>query len=234
MTQKKVALITAASRGIGAACARELAGRGYEVVLLARSPEVEVLARELGGRAVLGSVTEPEDLQHLVETALEEYGRVDGAVINTGHPPKGELLEISDEEWHQGLDLLLLPAVRLARLLTPVMERQGGGSLVNISTAGAVEPSLKFPVSSALRAALAAFTKLSADRFGRAGIRFNSVLPGFADSYPVDDATRATIPLGREAEVAEVARAVAFLIADEGSYITGQSLRVDGGMTRSL
>src|SRR5918911_40694 len=134
MHEQPVAIVTAASRGIGAACARELAGRGYRVGLLARSAEVQDLARELGGVGWVGSVASVEGLEGVVRTTLEAFGRIDGVVNNTGHPARGELLEISDADWHAGLDLLLLNVVRMARLVTPIMERQGGGAIVNIST----------------------------------------------------------------------------------------------------
>ena len=92
------------------------------------------MADELGGVAVLGSVTENNDLKKLVEVALDKYGRIDAVVNNTGHPAKGPLLDISDEAWHKGLDLLLLNVIRMARLVTPIMQQQGGGAIVNIST----------------------------------------------------------------------------------------------------
>ncbi len=234
MQAPRVALVTAASRGMGAACARELARRGYRVALLARSEAVQQLALELGGVAVQGSVSEPNDLQSLVDAALQHFGRIDAVVNNTGHPAKGELLEISDAEWHEGLDLLLLSAVRLSRLVTPVMQRQGAGAIVNISSFAGVEPSGARPVSSALRAALASFAKLYADRYAAVGIRMNTVVPGWVDTYPVAPADVAAIPLRRPADPAEIARVVAFLLSEDASYITGESVRVDGGLLRSL
>jgi NAD(P)-dependent dehydrogenase (short-subunit alcohol dehydrogenase family) len=230
----RVALVTAASRGIGAACARELDAQGYRVALLARSPQVQDLAQELGGLGVVGSVDTERDLQRLAETALGAYGRIDAVVNNTGHAPKGDLLSLSDADWHAGLDLLLLNVVRLARIVTPAMARQGGGAFVNISTFAAVEPSLAFPVSSALRAALAAWTKLYAEEYGPHNIRMNNLLPGYVETYPIDDATRAAIPLRREGSVQEIARAAAFLLSDAASYITGQNIRADGGLTRAV
>ena len=155
-------------------------------------------------------------------------------VCNTGHPPKGDLLGISDNAWHEGLDMVLLNVVRMARLVTPWMEKQGGGSIVAISTFGAVEPSLSFPVSSVLRAGLGAFVKLYADRYGDSGIRINCVLPGFIETYEVAEEIRAQIPLGRPGLADEIAGAVAFLLSDDAGYVTGQSLRVDGGITRSV
>jgi NAD(P)-dependent dehydrogenase (short-subunit alcohol dehydrogenase family) len=234
MTQAPVAVITAASRGMGAACARELAARGFRVSLLARSPEVEDLARELGGGATRGNVDSEEDLARLVKETLDAYGRIDAVVNNTGNPPKGPLLELSDREWHAGLDMLLLNVVRMARLVTPAMRAQGGGAIVNISTFAAFEPDARFPVSSSQRAALGSFCKLYADQEAKHGIRMNNVLPGFIDTRPVSEAIRAVIPAGRYGKSGEIARTVAFLLSEDAGYITGQNIRVDGGITRSV
>lgn len=231
---QQAAIITAASAGLGAACARELARRGYRVALLARSESVLGLAEELGGTAIQGSVAVPADLERLVQHTLERFGRIDAVVNNTGHPAKGPLLEVSDAEWHGGLDLLLLSVVRLARLVTPVMQAQESGAIVNISSFAAHEPSLPRPVSSALRAALSSFTKMYADQYAAAGIRMNSVQPGWVNTHEVGEATVAAIPMGRAAEPEEIARVVAFLLSPEASYLTGENLRVDGGLLRSM
>jgi len=232
--QKHVAVVTAAGKGMGAACARELSQQGYELVLMARSEQVETLADELGAVAVKGDIAIAEDLKRTIRTATERFGRIDAVVISSGHPPKGDLLNITDDDWHQGLDLILLNVTRIARLVVPLMETQGGGAIVNISAFGAKEPSLTFPVSSALRAALSAYTRLFSNRYAHTGIRMNCILPGFIDSYPVDAATVAEIPMKRAGSVAEIAKTAAFLISEDAGYISGQSLCVDGGLVRSF
>lgn len=234
MTHPKTAIITAASRGMGAAIARELAAHEYQVALMSTSGAAEALAQELGGIAVTGSVTNVSDLERLVDHTMDTYGRIDAVVNNTGHPPKGPLLDIADADWHAGLDMVLLNVIRMARLVTPIMQQQDGGALVNISTFAAFEPDPAFPVSSSLRAALASFTKLYADQYGPEGIRMNNVLPGFIDSYPESETNIGRIALGRYGSVQEIAQTVRFLLSAEAGYITGQNLRVDGGITRSV
>jgi NAD(P)-dependent dehydrogenase (short-subunit alcohol dehydrogenase family) len=234
MTTQKTAIITAAGKGMGAAIARELAAAGYNLALLSPTGGAVTLAEELGSFGLTGSVTSSEDLQKLVAGTMERYGRIDAVVNNTGHPPSGQILEIPDADWHKGLDLVLLTVARLARLVTPIMIKQGGGAIVNISTYAAFEPDAAFPVSAALRAALAGYTKLYADEYASQGIRMNNVLPGFIDSYPETEAQRQRIPLGRFGTVAEIAQTVRFLLSDGAGYITGQNIRVDGGITRSV
>ncbi len=230
----RAAIVTASGRGIGAAVARRLAADGYRLALMSPSGASAALATELGGFGLTGSVTEVGDLEALVAATMERYGRVDAVLNHTGHPPKGPLLEISDEDWHRGLDLVMLNVVRMARLVTPIMVAQGSGAIVNISTFAVFEPSPVFPVSAALRAALAAFTKLYADEYAAAGIRMNNLLPGYTDSLPETEERRAAIPMGRYGTVAEIAATAAFLLSEDAGYITGQNLRVDGGLTRSV
>ncbi|MCC6466775.1 MAG: SDR family oxidoreductase [Alphaproteobacteria bacterium] len=245
---KKTVIVTAAGRGIGAACARMLAGKGWVPVLSSPSTSCETLAKELGGWAVRGSVTAPGDLEALVRLALDKTGRIDGVVANTGHGPggmknatgpimgpdaQGRLLDIEDGDWHAGLDMYLLYLVRLLRLVTPVMERQGGGSIVAISSVNALEPRPRYPMS-IIRMAMHGFTKLYADRYGRAGIRINNVLPGFVDNLQVPEEAIQLIPLKRPVKTQEIAATVAFLLSPEASGITAQNMLVDGGFTRAV
>ncbi len=234
MNDNKTAIVTAAGQGIGEAIARELAANGYDLALMSVSGGAEKLSVELDGIGITGSVTNVNDLKKLVDLTLDNFGRIDALVNNTGHPPKGPLLEIPDEDWHKGLDLLLLNVIRMARMVTPIMQQQGQGAIVNISTFAVFEPDHAFPVSSSLRAALASFTKLYANQYASDGIRMNNVLPGFMDNYPEKDEIVARIPLGRYAEVGEIAKTVRFLLDPDSAYITGQNIRADGGITRSV
>lgn len=232
MTQK-VCIVTGAGRGIGAAVAREMAGRGYGLVLMSPSENCERLAAELGGVARRGVAQSADDLKGIVDLALETHGRIDAVLNHTGHPPKGDLLEISDDNWDLAHEMILKSVLRMARLVTPVMQAQGGGAILNITTYAVFEPSLWFPASCVYRAGVASFTKLYADRYGPAGIRMNCLAPGFTDSLDVGKYADLAA-LKRIGTVQEQARAAAFLLTDQSSYITGQTLRVDGGLTRSI
>ena len=234
MSGKKVAILTAAGSGMGAACARKLAADGYQVAILSSSGKGEALAQELGGIGVTGSNLVPADLERLVKRTMERYGRIDAVVNSAGHGPKGDLLSISDEDWHLGMDYYFLNVVRMCRLVTPIMAEAGGGAIVNISTFAVFEPDPNFPTSAAFRASLAAYTKLFADKFAPNNVRMNNVLPGYIDSLPEKAERTAQIPMGRYGTAEEVAATVAFLVSDGGGYITGQNLRIDGSLTRSV
>ncbi|OYX85889.1 MAG: 3-oxoacyl-ACP reductase, partial [Azorhizobium sp. 35-67-5] len=158
----------------------------------------------------------------------------DALVNSAGHGPRAPLLDLTDEDWHRGMDVYFLNVVRPTRLVTQIMQAQKSGSIVNISTFAAFEPDPVFPTSGVFRAGLAAYTKLFSDRYAADNIRMNNVLPGFIDSLPEKPQFRERIPMGRYGTVAEVAEVIALLATARGGYITGQNIRVDGGITRSV
>ena len=230
----KVAVITAGGSGMGAAAARRLAEDGFKVAILSSSGKGEALAGALGGVGVTGSNQVQADVDRVVAAAMAKWGRIDVLVNSAGHGPRGPLLELTDEDWHQGMEVYFLSAVRPIRAVTPVMQAQKAGAIINISTFAVFEPDPVFPTSGVARAGLAAFTKLFADRYAAENIRINNVLPGFIDSLPEKEEFRARIPMGRYGRVAEIAGVISFLASDAAGYITGQNLRVDGGITRSV
>ena len=234
MSIEKVAVITAGGSGMGAASARRLAADGFHVAILSSSGKGETIAQELGGIGVTGSNQSNDDLKRLVDAAMEKWGRIDALVNSAGHGPRAPILDITDEQWHTGLDIYLMNVIRPVRLVAPIMQRQKSGAIVNISTAWAFEPSAMFPTSAVFRAGLASYTKIFADTYAADNVRMNNVLPGWIDSLPATEERRDSVPMGRYGTSAEIAATVAFLTSDGAGYITGQNLKVDGGLTRSV
>ena len=227
-------MIVGGGSGIGADAAKKMSELGYEVAILSSSGKGEALANELGGVGFTGSNLVVADLEAFVSATMDRFGRIDALINCTGHGPKGPIMDISDEDWHLGMDYYLLNVIRAARLVTPIMVAQGSGSIVNVSTFAVFEPDPDFPTSAVFRAGLASYSKLFADKHAAQGVRMNNVLPGFIDSLPEKEDRVARIPAGRYANVRELSETIAFLATDASSYITGQNLRVDGGLTRSV
>lgn len=219
---------------MGAAIARELNATGYDLVLMSPSANCERLAATLGGVARRGVSESAEDVRAVVDLAMSRYGRIDAVVNQAASPPVGELVEISDEAWGRGHDLIVMSVARMARQVTPIMERQGKGAIVNITTFCAFEPMVHSPVSSVYRAGVGAYTKLYSDRYAASGIRMNSILPGYIDSLDHKPDPTPNIPMKRIGTVLEIAKTTAFLLSDGAGYITGQNLRIDGGFTRHV
>lgn len=234
MTVEKVAVIVAGGSGMGAAAAEKLASDGFKVAILSSSGKGEALAERLGGLGVTGSNQSVEDLQKLVDQTLARWGRIDVLVNSAGHGPRAPILEITDEQWQLGMETYFLNVVRATRLVTPIMQKQGGGSIINISSAWTFEPTDMFPTSAVFRAGLASFTKIFADTYATDNIRINNVLPGWIDSLPKTDERRDSVPLQRYGTSAEVAATIAFLASPGAAYITAQNIRVDGGVTRNV
>jgi NAD(P)-dependent dehydrogenase (short-subunit alcohol dehydrogenase family) len=231
---ERVAIITAGGSGMGAAAARRLAGDGFKVAVLSSSGKGEALGTELAGFGVTGSNQSADDLKRLVDGTMQRWGRVDVLVNSAGHGPRAPILEITDEQWHCGLDVYLMNVIRPTRLVAPIMQAQKGGAVINISTAWAFEPSAMFPTSAVFRAGLAAYTKIFADTYAADNVRMNNVLPGWIDSLPTTEERRQSVPMGRYGRADEVAATIGFLASEGAGYITGQNIRVDGGITRSV
>lgn len=234
MASDKVALVVGGGSGMGAAAARKLAQNSYAIGILSSSGKGEALASELGGLGFTGSNQSNEDLRRFVDAAMERWGRIDVLVNGAGHGPRAPLLEITDEQWHTGFDVYFMNVVRAVRLVAPIMAAQQAGAIVNISTAWVDEPSALFPTSAVARAGLEAYVKLFADDYAARNVRMNTVLPGWIDSLPGTSERRDSVPMQRYGTVEEVAELILFLASEKSSYITGQSVRIDGGLMRSI
>jgi NAD(P)-dependent dehydrogenase (short-subunit alcohol dehydrogenase family) len=234
MSAEKVAVITAGGSGMGAAAARRLAADGFKVAILSSSGKGEALAKELGGVGVTGSNQSNADLANLVDQTIAKWGRIDVLVNSAAHGPRKPILEITDEDWHKGMDVYFMNVVRPTRLVTPHMQQRKAGVIINISTAWAFEPSAMFPTSAVFRAGLASYTKVFADAYAADNIRMNNILPGWIDSLPATEERREGVPMKRYGKSEEIAATVAFLASEGAGYITGQNIRVDGGITRSI
>ena len=230
----KTCLVIGGGRGMGAATAREMHKRGYRLSLMSPSESCEQLAKDLKAVALRGKAENKENLKSIVSFTMEKYGRIDSVLVHVGGPPKGDLLEIDDGDWDKANQMIIKPVISVAKLVTPIMLEQGGGSIVNITTFSAFEPSLTFPTSSVYRAGVSSFTKLFSERYGAKNIRMNCLLPGFTDSLNLPDEFAQLSSLKRLARAEEQAKVAAFLLSDDSSYITGQSIRSDGGVTRHM
>lgn len=231
---KPVAVVVGGGSGIGADSARKLAASGFDVAVMSSSGKGEALGKELGGLGFTGSNLVVADLEAFVAAIMERFGRIDAVINCAGHGPKGDIMDISDDDWHLGMDYYFMNVVRVTRLVLPIMEKQGKGSIVNISTFAVFEPDPDFPTSAVFRASLATYSKLLSTKYAAQGIRMNNILPGFIDSLPEKQERVDRIPAGRYARVEELSETVAFFASDKSSYITGQNLRVDGGLTASV
>ncbi len=251
----KVAMVAAASRGIGLATAKMLAAEGCLVSICARDEaRLEAAATDVGEetRSYVVDVAMAEDLEWWVQQTRDDLGEPSILVTNTGGPKAGPLNEMSDADWQGGVDGTLMNVVRLARLVLPRMTAVGWGRVVHVSSLVAREPSPLLPISSTLRAGLIALTKLQAQEVAMQGVTVNAVLPGHTrtdrqthlaevraarDGTTVEEAlaaSEATVPTGRFAEAEEVASAIAFLCGRPAAAITGQSLLVDSGSVKGL
>ena len=184
---EKTCLVIGGGRGMGAATAKEMHKRGYKLSLMSPSDSCEHLAENLKGIALRGKAENKKNLERIVSLTMEKYGRIDSVLVHVGGPPKGDLLEIDDGDWDKANQMIIKPVVSISKLVTPIMLEQGGGSIVNITTFSAFEPSLTFPTSSVYRAGVSSFTKLFSDRYGSKNIRMNCLLPGFTDSLNLPD-----------------------------------------------
>ncbi len=256
---QKVAIVCAASKGLGRACATVLAREGTNVVVCARNDqtlnEAAAAIRAESGSQVLPIVcdlTREEDIEQLVEKGVEEFGTVDILVTNVGHPQMGAFSDLADADWQHGYEGVLLPVIRLCRWVIPYMQQANWGRIVHITSIAVREPGTPYLISSVFRAGVAALSKSLANELGHAGILVNTVCPGpFRTPLGEELIRRAAVTqnrtyaeiesetaqasiIGRMGEAEELAALVAFLCSDHAANITGQVMSADGGTARGL
>lgn len=253
----KIALVTASSRGLGRAVAARLAEEGAHLALCARGEaELRRTADEIvdhTGREVLAvpaDVSDADEIKKLVQLTLQKFERIDALVINAGGPPPGQFLDLAPEDWEDATDLTLMSAVRLCYAVAPVMKTQGAGSILAMTSVSVKQPLPNLVLSNSLRLGVVGLMKSLADELAPAGIRVNTICPGWTRTDRVDQLLRdraerndttpereaqgitQAIPMGRMGAPEEFANAAAFLLSPAASYVTGVSLLVDGGMYR--
>jgi 3-oxoacyl-[acyl-carrier protein] reductase len=255
----KIALVAAASRGLGRAIAEELAAEGASLVMCARGKErldeaVESV-RAATGVQVLGvaaDVARPEDVTRVVRSAIGLFGRVDILVTNAGGPPSGLFESLGPEKWDDAVRLTLMSTINLCREILPGMRQRKWGRIINVTSITVKQPVEGLMLSNSLRAGVTGFARTLANEVGRDGITVNNILPGFTRTQRVEELAKATadregisiddvmnrqkaaIPMGRLGEPKEFAALAAFLASERASYITGTSIQVDGGWIKSL
>lgn len=257
--ENKVALVCAASRGLGKAVAEELANEGAKLILCARDADVlnqtcdEI--RQKTNVEVLGisaDLTKPDDIEKLYKQSIETFGGIDILVTNVGGPPAGTFENLSRENWENSTKLLLTSVLDLTRLVLPQMKENSWGRILNITSIASKQPVENLILSNSLRAAVTGFAKTLADEIAPFGITVNNILPGYTRTERVEQLAKAIaekegispeqaqskwtsqIPMKRLGEPHEFAALAAFLVSERASYITGSSIAVDGGWTRSL
>jgi 3-oxoacyl-[acyl-carrier protein] reductase len=255
----KVALVAGASRGLGHAIARELAGEGAAVAICARSEARlaqagQAIAAATGARVlpVAADVSEPKDVERLVRTVIEALGRVDILVTNSGGPPPGTFETTPPEAWQGAFDVLLRSAVEMTRAVLPGMKERRFGRILNVTSITVKQPVESLILSNALRAAVTGMARTLASEVASFGITVNNVLPGYTRTERLDELAEATarrtgetsagfferlereIPMRRVGDPRELAALCAFLASERASYVTAQSIAVDGGWIRSL
>lgn len=234
----RTAIVCGASSGLGLAAAESLAGEGANVAIFARHRKaLEQQAERFGALAVRGDVRNLEDVTRLVDTTVEAFGEIDIVVNNSGGPPPGTAIELTDEEVEEAVELLLLSVVRLTRLSLPHLERSSQGRIVNIASYAVRQPVDEMVLSNAIRAGVIGWAKTLARELAPRGITVNSIAPGLIDTPRIaqlghQDTTG--VPLGRLGRPEEVGDVICFLASARASYITGAVIPVDGGATRSL
>lgn len=252
--RNRVAMVAAASKGLGRAMAEALAAEGVRVSLCSRSLEtLQPVVEAIGAENALGTacdVSNPGDLQRWFDATIARFGQVDILITNTGGPPAAPFLKLSEEQWRSGIDSTLMNVVRLCRLVIPEMQKRGWGRILHLTSFVAKQPVELLTVSSTLRAGLSALTKTLADQVARDGITVNAILPGHfltdrqrhlaelrAEEQGVTpeeylEKSQGVIPMGRFGRPEELGAVTAFLCSERAAYVTGVSLQIDGGLVR--